>query len=243
MDISTVLAVLEAYSALYVNSKMDNEMADEQAVRKRIVLLTGGIASGKTFASDYLQAKGAEIIDTDLIARMMTRPDNEMGRSALTEIQSSFGNEYILSDGTMNRALMRELVFNDEAAKKNLERILHGRIKVAVDEAIGVAMTGDAPYILLVVPIIYPDSAYLDMCDEVLVIEVPYQLQLQRVMARDNIDKVLAEKIIQSQISRLDRRRLGNDIVISENQVFVERTLDQLHTRYSVPVMGHYATE
>lgn len=218
-------------------------MADKQVVRKRIVLLTGGIASGKTFASDYLQMKGAKVIDADLIARMMTRPDNDMGRLALAEIQDYFGDEYILPDGTMNRALMRGLIFNDVEAKENLERILHGRIKNAVDDEVRIAMSEKAPYILLVVPIIYPDSPYLDTCDEVLVIEVPYQLQLQRVMARDNIDRVLAEKIIQSQISRLDRRRLGNDIVISENQAFVKRTLDQLHARYSVPVMGHYATE
>lgn len=207
-------------------------MKREDVDRKRIVLLTGGIASGKTFASDYLAAKGAKVVDTDLIARMMTNPDNAQGRLALEDIRHRFGDDYITTEGAMDRSKMRELVFTDPSAKADLERILHGRIKEEVAREI--SQESSAPYLLLVVPVIYPESPYLDICDEVLVIEVPYQLQLQRVMARDNIDEALAEKIIHSQISRLDRRLLGNDIIISQNRAFVQRQLDQLHARYSM---------
>lgn len=210
------------------------EMGIDKVGRKRIVLLTGGIASGKTFVSDYLALKGAKVIDTDLIARMMTSPNNSDGRDALEEIRQHFGDAYLTADGAMDREKMRSLVFNDKEAKERLERILHGRIKKKVDHEIGQQVA--APYILLVVPVIYQGSPYLSICDEVLVIEVPYQLQLQRVMARDKIDAALAEKIIQSQISRLDRRRLGNDIIISQDKAFVQRQLDKLHMRYSVPL-------
>lgn len=197
-------------------------------------MLTGGIASGKTFASDYLQAKGARIIDTDLVAKMMTRPDNPAGKSALLEIRDRFGAQYILEDGSMDRVKMRALVFEDAEAKRDLEAILHGRILAEVRREM--AEPSMAPYIVVVVPVLYKESPYLNLCDEVLVIEVPYELQLQRLMARDNIDASLAEKIIKTQISRLDRRRLGNDIIISQNREFVQRMLDKLHQRYSEPL-------
>lgn len=202
--------------------------------KKRTVMLTGGIASGKTFASDYLQAKGARIIDTDLVAKMMTRPDNPAGKSALLEIRDRFGAQYILEDGSMDRVKMRALVFEDAEAKRDLEAILHGRILAEVRREM--AEPSMAPYIVVVVPVLYKESPYLNLCDEVLVIEVPYELQLQRLMARDNIDASLAEKIIKTQISRLDRRRLGNDIIISQNREFVQRMLDKLHQRYSEPL-------
>lgn len=202
--------------------------------KKRTVMLTGGIASGKTFASDYLQAKGARIIDTDLVAKMMTRPDNPAGKSALLEIRDRFGAQYILEDGSMDRVKMRALVFEDAEAKRDLEAILHGRILAEVRRKM--AEPSMAPYIVVVVPVLYKESPYLNLCDEVLVIEVPYELQLQRLMARDNIDASLAEKIIKTQISRLDRRRLGNDIIISQNREFVQRMLDKLHQRYSEPL-------
>lgn len=202
--------------------------------KKRTVMLTGGIASGKTFASDYLQAKGARIIDTDLVAKMMTRPDNPAGKSALLEIRDRFGAQYILEEGSMDRVKMRALVFEDAEAKRDLEAILHGRILAEVRREM--AEPSMAPYIVVVVPVLYKESPYLNLCDEVLVIEVPYELQLQRLMARDNIDASLAEKIIKTQISRLDRRRLGNDIIISQNREFVQRMLDKLHQRYSEPL-------
>lgn len=202
--------------------------------KKRTVMLTGGIASGKTLASDYLQAKGARIIDTDLVAKMMTRPDNPAGKSALLEIRDRFGAQYILEDGSMDRVKMRALVFEDAEAKRDLEAILHGRILAEVRREM--AEPSMAPYNVVVVPVLYKESPYLNLCDEVLVIEVPYELQLQRLMARDNIDASLAEKIIKTQISRLDRRRLGNDIIISQNREFVQRMLDKLHQRYSEPL-------
>ena len=203
----------------------------------KVILLTGGIASGKTFASDYLREKGAYVIDTDVVARMMTDPENPKGREALTEIANRFGSGYITAEGMLDRRKMRELIFTNPEAKTDLESILHGRIWSEVKEEI--ANADDAPYIVLVVPVIYEGSPYLRLVSEVLIIEVPYQLQLQRVMARDNIDEALAQKIIEAQISRLDRRKLGNDIIISENRAFVRRQLDKLHNRYSARENRH----
>lgn len=210
------------------------EANESVSKRARRLLLTGGIASGKTFVSDYLAAKGAMIIDTDQISRQMTQSDNAAGRAALAEIRETFGEALFTEAGELDRAKMRELIFNDKEAKQRLERILHGRIRSAVDERI--AQSDHAPYIVVVVPVIDQNSPYLQICDEVLVVEVPYQLQLQRLMARDSIDRDLAEKIINAQISRLDRRKLGNHIIINENNHFVRRQLDKLHQHYITSV-------
>ncbi|MDM1545441.1 dephospho-CoA kinase [Ignatzschineria indica] len=213
------------------------DQGDEQgdlAQRARRLLLTGGIASGKTFVSDYLASKGAIIIDTDQISRQLTQSSNARGRAALAEIRDTFGDQLFTAKGELDRPKMRELIFNDEKAKQQLEAILHGRIRSAVEELIN--QSHHASYIVVVVPVIDQNSPYLELCDDVLVIEVPYQLQLQRLMARDSIDKDLAEKIINAQISRLDRRKLGNHIIINENNQFVERQLDKLHLYYREPV-------
>lgn len=206
-------------------------MSGKKAEKPYLILLTGGIASGKTFASDYLQSKGAVIIDTDVISRAMTNRNNPAGIAALAEIKECFGDELFTKEGDLDRAKMRELIFNDLDAKKELERILHGRIHAEVNEQIASIATNQ--YGVVVVPVIHAQSPYLTLCDEVLVIEVPYELQLQRLIARDNIDEDMANKIINSQISRLDRRKLGNYIIVSQNREFVERQLDKLHKIYS----------
>ncbi|UNM96502.1 dephospho-CoA kinase [Ignatzschineria rhizosphaerae] len=208
-------------------------MGDIKGSKARLVLLTGGIASGKTFVSDYLQKKGAIIIDTDVISRAMTNRDNDAGLEALAEIRAHFGEAVFTDQGELDRGRMRELIFNDSQAKKALETILHGRIQAEVQRQI--ESLEPYQYGVIVVPVIYNTSPYLAICDEVLVVEVPYDLQLQRLIARDNISKEMAEKIISSQISRLDRRQLGSYIIVSQNKEFVERQLDKLHESYSKP--------
>ncbi len=199
--------------------------------KPRLILLTGGIASGKTFASDYLQKRGAVIIDTDVISRSMTSRDNSAGIAALAEIKDRFGAALFTEDHELDRMKMRELIFNNAEAKRDLEGILHGRILSEVKRQI--SLIKPSQYGVVVVPVIYEGSPYLNLCDKVLVIEVPYEIQLQRLMVRDNIDENMAKKIINSQISRLDRRRLGNYIIVSQNKEFVERELDKLHDYYS----------
>ncbi len=194
------------------------------------VLLTGGIASGKTFVSDYLGEKGAEIIDTDLIARSLTEGKSIESQLVLKEIVTHFGPTLLTAEGALDRRKMRALIFADPEAKRVLESLLHQRIFEVVKKRLGT--TTEAFYFVVVVPLISPSSPYLSLCDEVLVVEVPYELQLQRLMTRDNIDQVLAQKMIDSQISRLERRQLGRYIIVNQNRVFVKRILDQLHQYY-----------
>ncbi len=199
--------------------------------KRQTIVLTGGIASGKTSVSDYLASKGANIIDTDIIARELTDPESELSAEPLGEIRKQFGDAYFLPNGAMDRKKVRNLVFNDPQAKKSLENILHQRIFQQVLQQL--RDENHQPYDVVVVPLLHAQSPYLALADRVLVVEVPYELQLQRLMSRDKIDRNLADKIIQSQISRLERRQLGDDILINERQSFIEKQLDKLHQLYS----------
>lgn len=198
--------------------------------KRYTVLLTGGIASGKTFVSNYLAQKGAEIIDTDLIARSLTTGETPESQTVLQEIVACFGESLLMPTGGLDRVKMRALIFADDSAKQKLESLLHYRIFEAVKARL--ATSTEVPYNVVVVPLISATSPYLSLCDEVLVVEVPDELQLQRLMARDNIDALLAQKIIDSQITRLDRRLLGRYIIVNQDRSFVERILDQLHCYY-----------
>lgn len=199
--------------------------------KKYSVLLTGGIASGKTAISNYLAHKGAEIIDTDLISRSLTEGKSAESQMVLQEIVANFGGEILTKEGTLDRRKMRALIFVDQKAKVTLESLLHRRILEIVKCRLSAPTS--APYSVVVVPLISSQSPYLSLCDEVLVVEVPYELQLQRLIARDNIDLSLAQKMIDSQISRLDRRLLGHYIIVNQNRSFVERILDRLHQYYA----------
>ncbi|WP_026878285.1 dephospho-CoA kinase [Ignatzschineria larvae DSM 13226] len=199
--------------------------------KKYSVLLTGGIASGKTAISNYLAHKGAEIIDTDLISRSLTEGKSAESQMVLQEIVANFGGEILTKEGTLDRRKMRALIFVDQKAKVTLESLLHRRILEIVKCRLSTPTS--ASYYVVVVPLISSQSPYLSLCDEVLVVEVPYELQLQRLIARDNIDLSLAQKMIDSQISRLDRRLLGHYIIVNQNRSFVERILDRLHQYYA----------
>ena len=124
-----------------------------------LVLLTGGIASGKTLVSDYLEKKGAVVIDTDVISKMMTRRDNHLGVEVLSEIKESFGADFFTEAGEMDRAKMRLEVFNNPSSKVKLESILHRRIYQEVIKKVSVLTPKQ--YGLIVVPVLSESSLYL----------------------------------------------------------------------------------
>ena len=87
--------------------------------------LTGGIASGKTMVADFFSAIGVPVIDTDIIARQVVEP----GTAALGEIRTTFGGAIIHDDGSLDRKAMREIVFAETEKRKQLEAIVHPRIR------------------------------------------------------------------------------------------------------------------
>lgn len=189
------------------------------------VILTGGIASGKTTVSDHFAALGVTVVDTDRIAHELVAP----GESALAEIVQTFGQLILDESGALDRARLRAIIFSDQGARQRLEAILHPRIateaRAQVDRARG-------RYCILVVPL-YTESARWDWVDRVLVVDVDESTQVARVMDRDGIDRELAESILRSQASRTERLALADDVIDNSGclgELFAR--VDAMHKKY-----------
>jgi dephospho-CoA kinase len=182
--------------------------------------ITGGIGSGKTALTDWLATQGIVIVDADLAARIVVEP----GQPALTEIAETFGEEFLLSDGQLNRAALRQRVFSDESQRKALEAITHFRIR---DELARQMQEATSPYVVLSSPLLL-ESGQSEMVDVSVVVDVPKALQIERTMARDQNDLQLVEQIMAAQLDR-ETRIARSDIVIDNST-----SLDALHQRAAV---------
>ena len=168
--------------------------------------LTGGIGSGKTTVARRLAALGAAVIDTDEIAREITAP----GGAAMPALRSAFGGRFIGPDGGLDRAAMRELVFEDAAQRARLESILHPAIRKASDERIREAR-GD--YAVLVVPLLFETGGYLDRVRRTLVVDCPEALQVERAAARSGLTPERVKTIMAAQWPRWRRLQAASDVV------------------------------
>ncbi|MDG9729894.1 dephospho-CoA kinase [Ignatzschineria sp. RMDPL8A] len=200
-----------------------------------VILLTGGIATGKTFVSEYLGSLGANIVDTDLLAREVVSPGSERGRKTLALLAEKLGAEILTSDGNLDRAYLRKRIFSDVNAKKILESILHPQILSLTKERIAEPVS---TYHLMVVPLLHKGSPYLNLADFTIGVEVFEAEQKKRLMARDGITEALADEMMASQISRLERRKLVDVIIINHDRGGVVRKLDQLHARIIHHTLG-----
>jgi dephospho-CoA kinase len=170
--------------------------------------LTGGIGSGKSTVADLFADLGVPVIDTDVIARELTVP----GNAALEAIHSAFGDAVILPDGSLDRAALRRMVFADADARHRLESILHPRIRQTVEQ---VRAGLNAPYILLVIPLLVETGSYRDLLDRVLVVDCPEELQITRVIARNGLTRDEVLPILAAQASRSERLAIADDVIVN----------------------------
>ncbi len=192
-----------------------------------IVGLTGGIGAGKTLASNAFASLGVPVIDTDLISHALTAPNG----LAIDAIHQKFGDEIFNDAGQLDRAKMRELVFKDAEKRQALEAILHPLIAQVAMASI--AQHSDAPYVILVVPLLAESSAWLDRCDRVLVIDCEVETQIERVMARSGLSREQTQAIIMSQASREARKAIANEVIVNESTPeHVTQQVTRLHDFY-----------
>ena len=191
-----------------------------------VVVLTGGIGSGKTAVSNLLHQLGAGVVDTDVIARELTAA----GGSAIPEIVARFGKGVLASDGSLDRAQMRNRAFADPQVKRDLEAILHPLIRLLAAERVA---TVKAPYVVLVVPLLVESGAYRDIADRVLVVDCPESVQIERTMARSGLSRSVAERIVAAQASRAARLAIADDVVANDADLdALDRATRLLHERY-----------
>jgi len=184
--------------------------------------LTGGIASGKSAVSGFLEQWGVPIIDADVIAREVVLP----GTPALAALENMFGADIITSNNELDRAGLRKIIFDDPAARKRVESILHPAIRKRSDDYIAQYAVKDVDYLVCSVPLLV-ESAQMDRYDRILVVDVPEEVQIARIMQRDQVSEADALKILQSQTSRHKRLEAADDVITNDG------TLDTLRDRVS----------
>ena len=180
--------------------------------------LTGGIASGKSTVADMFAELGVAIVDTDVIAREIV----QAGEPALDEIRERFGDTVIDDTGNLDRAVLRKLVFSDNDARVDLEKILHPRIGLETRRQASLA---SGPYQIIVVPLLV-SSALLEFVDRVLVVDCDEETQIQRLLTRDAETAEQARRILAAQASREARLTIADDVISNDQDL--QKTLQQV---------------
>lgn len=188
--------------------------------------LTGGIASGKSAASDSFASLGIPVIDTDILSRELVQP----GTQGLQKIIESFGEGVLDDTGTLDRARLREIVFASDAKRQLLEDILHPAIRDRVEEL--VAEITRAPYVIIVIPLLF-ETRYPIPVDRVLVIDVDENRQLERLVQRDGVSREQARAMLRAQARRETRIEQADDVVRNDGSIEELRAqLLALHHNY-----------
>lgn len=176
-----------------------------------ILGLTGGVASGKSTVEALFRALGIVIADADAAARAAVAT----GTSGLAEVVAAFGAEVLAADGSLDRAAMRKRVFADPQARRQLEAIVHPRVRATLHAECTAA---DGPYAIASIPLLAEGGggqAY-PWLQRILVVDVSPETQLQRLLRRDGIDPALARSMIGAQATRAQRLAIADDVLSNE---------------------------
>lgn len=187
--------------------------------------LTGGIAAGKSAAGARFAALGVPVIDADDVARQVVQP----GTPGLAALVRLIGPDILDAHGALDRGALRQRIFTDRPLRQAVEGIIHPRVAALLARW---AETTDAPYGVLVVPLLF-ESGMDALVDRVLVVDVPEDVQLRRVVARRGWDEAAARAVVASQLERRERRARAHDRI--DNRGTVEDlagAVDALHHRY-----------
>lgn len=190
-----------------------------------VVGLTGGIGSGKTTVANLFEKLDVPIIDADEIVHQLVTPGSEASR----EIASGFGDELFNEIGELDRATLRHIIFNDEGKRKQLEAILHPRVRSSMQSGIEKL---DSCYCIVVIPLLI-ESGMSPLVNRVLVIDCPVEQQVQRVMQRSQLSAEEVEAILAVQVSREERLAAADDVLDnSGSPADIEGQVKTLHQQY-----------
>lgn len=169
--------------------------------------------------------RGVPVIDADEIAKQLVAP----GQPAYERIIQRFGKEFVDADGFIDRGRLRRHVFDDPASRRELEAILHPRVRRQIQRQLRALR---APYCVIVIPLIF-EANQQDLVDRILVIDATEDTQVQRVAARSSLADDEIRKIIAAQIGRNVRLRQAHDVITNEGELEqLEERVNAFHTRY-----------
>jgi len=197
----------------------------------RVIGLTGGVATGKSSVARYFQGQGAVVIDADQLAREVVEP----GSRGLADVVAAFGAGVLAADGRLDRKGLGAVVFADSRKRKQLEGILHPEIKRLAEDRIAAAAGAGQRVIFYMAPLLIEAGA-TDRVDEVWVVTVRPEVQLERLMLRDGIDRADAQRVIESQMPLAEKERLGR--VVIDNSGTPEETEKRLAEIWAREIEG-----
>lgn len=174
----------------------------------RIIGLTGGIASGKSSVARLIEERGVPVIDADQLAREVVLP----GSAALENIATLFGRDVIAADGTLDRKRLGAMVFTDFDKRRQLEAILHPEIRRLGEVKVAKAVAEGHGLLVYMAPLLIEAGA-ADRVDEIWVVTVRPEIQLERLIARDGIDREAAQRVIDSQMSLAEKASYGRVLI------------------------------
>jgi dephospho-CoA kinase len=188
--------------------------------------LTGGIASGKSTVERRLTELGVPVINADDSARAVVA----RGQPGLAAVIARFGDGVLTRDGELDRAAVRNLIFQSPEKRRDLEAILHPLIREHMKQQ---TLTAIGPYLVLSIPLLVEGGASRDRIDRILVVDADESHQVQRLMSRDSVSAEQARSILAAQASRADRLKAADDVLINSGSVpELRQAVDQLHQRY-----------
>ncbi len=189
------------------------------------IALTGGIASGKSFVADELAKRGARIIDADLLAREVVEP----GTPGLASVAERFGDSILRPDGSLDRAALGEIIFNDPRARADLNAIIHPLVRERARELEEGAEPGTV--VVQVIPLLVETGLH-ETFDRVIAVDVPTQTQVNRLSHRNDLSTDQARARVRSQASREQRVQVADWVIDnSGDQASTVRQVDDLWPR------------
>jgi dephospho-CoA kinase len=174
--------------------------------------LTGGIGSGKSTLGQMLQERGYPLINADEISHALTAAQG----AAIEPIRERFGPEFIAADGALDRARMRQLVFNDAAAKQRLQAVLHPLILAGIQNAEASIKDKGNSLVVIDIPLLVESAHWRAVLQQVIVVDCEEDTQVARVMQRNKLSAGEVRQIMANQVSR-ERRLAAADMVVFNN--------------------------
>lgn len=195
-----------------------------------IIGLTGGIGSGKTAVSETFEDLGITVVDADLASRVVV----EKGKPCLEKIAEHFGEDILNENNELDRAKLREIIFNSSEEKNWLESLLHPAIAGQIQDELKASTSA---YTILVSPLLL-ETNQKEFCSKVLIVDVPVEVQVDRTLKRDGVSEEQVQSIIKSQISREARLELADEIIMNDgNLEDLKLAVKDLHQRFISEVL------
>ena len=176
-----------------------------------VVGLTGGIGSGKSAATAIFEDLGIDVVDADLASREAVLP----GSKALDQIQKKFGNEILLEDQSLNRARLREIIFDNSEYKTWLEQLLHPEIRHIIQSKLE---NSSSEYVILVSPLLFETDQH-EFCNTTILIDSSLNSQVSRTSKRDSVSEDSVKKIISAQMSRDDKLKIAEIVINNDDSL------------------------